>query len=73
MPTARTQVTTVNDNVVEVRKVHISRDLGITLKLDRGLRGGRTVILFPSADLANGQRVNVRNSNPEGDATTASR
>ena len=55
-----TQVAAVKDNVVELRKVHISRDLGTILELDRGLEGGETVVLSPSADLANGQRVTIR-------------
>jgi multidrug efflux pump subunit AcrA (membrane-fusion protein) len=55
-----TQVAAVKDNVVELRKVHISRGLGTILELDRGLQGGETVVLNPSADLANGQRVTIR-------------
>ena len=55
-----TQVAAVKDNVVELRKVHISRDLGTILELDRGLEGGETVVLNPSADLANDQRVTIR-------------
>lgn len=57
---AGTQVATVKDDVVAVRRVHISRDLGTTLELDRGLGDGETVVLNPSADLASGQRIKIQ-------------
>jgi HlyD family secretion protein len=55
-----TQVATVKDGVVELRKVQILRDLGTTLELNSGLKGDETVIVNPYADLANGQRVKIQ-------------
>ena len=53
------QVAIVKNGVVELRRVHISRDLGTSLELDRGLDGSEGVILDPYADLTNGQRVRI--------------
>jgi HlyD family secretion protein len=55
-----TQVAAVKDAVVELRKVHILRDLGTTLEINSGLKGDETVILNPYADLVNGQRVKIQ-------------
>ena len=47
------------------RKVDIQRDLGRRLEIARGLRAGEEVILFPPADLREGEKVLTRRAPAE--------
>ena len=53
-----TQVAVVGeDEHVEWRPVHVRRDFGTTVELDRGLTGREQIVLSPPADLKDGQAI----------------
>ncbi|TXN06358.1 efflux RND transporter periplasmic adaptor subunit [Methylobacterium sp. WL103] len=55
---AGTQVAVVQpDDTVKLHPITIARDLGTTLELRSGLKGGDTVVLNPPADLRDGSRI----------------
>ncbi len=54
-----TQVATVIDGVVKLKRVEILRDFGRTVELRDGLAGGETVILSPYTSIADGQKVEI--------------
>jgi RND family efflux transporter MFP subunit len=51
------QVAVVNDGIVHIRKVSVSRDLGTSLELSDGVKAGDKVVLNPAVNLAEGNRV----------------
>jgi len=48
------------DSVVHLKPIEIDRDLGATLEIDSGLVDGEVVVVNPSDDLRDGQRVRPR-------------
>ena len=56
-----TAVGVVNqDDMVELKKIKIGRDLGTKLEITQGLNANDQVIINPSDSIASGQRVKVR-------------
>ncbi len=45
------------DDTVKLQPITIARDLGTTLELRSGLKGGDTVVLNPPTDLRDGSRI----------------
>ncbi|MCJ2006780.1 efflux RND transporter periplasmic adaptor subunit [Methylobacterium sp. WL12] len=65
---AGTQVAVVQpDDTVKLHPITISRDLGTTLELRSGLKGGDTVVLNPPADLRDGSRIVPKGSVSSGE------
>jgi len=54
------QVAVVENGVVHLRKVAVSRDLGKEVEIDHGVKRGDQVILNPAVDLAEGSKVRIR-------------
>ncbi len=46
-----------DDGRARWRDVHVQRDLGTVLEIDRGLEGGEQIVLGPPADLRDGQKI----------------
>ena len=57
-----------DDDTVHMQDVSIQRDLGTTVELRDGLRGGERVALSPPVDLADSQKVRVQAPPPDGKA-----
>ncbi|WP_374544650.1 efflux RND transporter periplasmic adaptor subunit, partial [Rhodoblastus sp.] len=57
-----TQVAVVEDDVARLRKINVARDFGTSIETAAGLQAGDRVILNPAADLADGQKVQVAES-----------
>jgi RND family efflux transporter MFP subunit len=55
------QVAVINDGVVHMQKITIARDLGTEVEVRDGVKPGDQVILNPSVDLADGNKVAARN------------
>jgi hypothetical protein len=53
------------NNVVELKKIKIGRDLGTQLEITQGLTLDDRVIINPSDSLAAGQKVKIRPSPEE--------
>ncbi|SRR5579875_2934565 len=51
-------VVVVKDEKAHYQKVTIGRDFGMELEIRQGLRGGEAVVVSPSDDLTEGERVN---------------
>lgn len=61
LTTARGQfVPVVQNNVIEMRPVHVGRDLGTQVYITAGLQDGELVVLNPNDAVAQGVRVNTR-------------
>jgi multidrug efflux pump subunit AcrA (membrane-fusion protein) len=54
-----TQVAVVEDGVAHLRKIVVARDFGTSIETSSGLQAGDKVILYPAADLADGQKVKI--------------
>jgi RND family efflux transporter MFP subunit len=54
------QVAVVENGVVHLRKVAVTRDLGKEVEIDHGVKRGDQVILNPAVDLAEGSKVRIR-------------
>ena len=54
-----TQVAVVENDVAHLRKVVVARDFGTSIEISSGLQQGDKVILYPAADLADGQKVSI--------------
>ncbi|MDI9848639.1 efflux RND transporter periplasmic adaptor subunit [Rhodoblastus sp. 17X3] len=54
-----TQVAVVEDGVAHLRKIVVARDFGTSIEASSGLEPGEKVILYPAADLADGQKVKI--------------
>ena len=57
-------VAIVDDGLVHLQQVQTGDDSGRTVQILTGLQGGETVILNPSPELANGDRVQVAKTPP---------
>lgn len=55
-----TQVAVVENGVVHLRKINVVRDLGREVEVDSGVKRGDQVILNPSVDIAEGDKVRAR-------------
>ena len=53
-----------DDNVVEMRRVTLGRDLGPVIEVRAGLVAGDRVIMNPADSLHDGQAVQVRGATP---------
>ena len=51
------QVAVVKDGKVEFRKLRVTRDLGVSVEADAGVKAGEQVVLNPPITLADGGRV----------------
>ena len=49
----------VENDVAHLRKVVVARDFGTSIETSSGLQQGDKVILYPAADLADGQKVSI--------------
>jgi multidrug efflux pump subunit AcrA (membrane-fusion protein) len=68
-----TQVGVVGDDgIVHLRNIKIGRDLGTKLEVVDGIQPTDRVIVNPSDSLADGQKVNVTESNAQGSNTQGS-
>lgn len=54
-----TQVAVVENDVARLRKIVVARDFGTSVEASSGLEPGEKVILYPPADLADGQAVKI--------------
>ncbi len=54
------QVATVVDGTIALRIVRIAEDQGTTVTVDDGLRGDEHVVLNPFVDIADGQKVTIK-------------
>ena len=57
-----TQVAVVEGDVARLRKINVARDFGTSIETAAGLQAGDRVILNPAANLADGQKVQVAES-----------
>jgi RND family efflux transporter MFP subunit len=60
-----TQVAVVEDGVARLRKIVVARDFGTSIETTSGLEPGEKVILYPAADLADGQKVKIAEAAPK--------
>jgi multidrug efflux pump subunit AcrA (membrane-fusion protein) len=60
-----------DDGQARWRTVHVQRDLGTTLEIDRGLEGGEQIVLSPPADLRDGQKIERQIPKSDGKPVTA--
>jgi multidrug efflux pump subunit AcrA (membrane-fusion protein) len=51
------QVAVVHNGKAEIRKVHVTRDLGTRVEVDSGVKAGDQVILNPPVTLVDGEQV----------------
>jgi len=65
-----TQVATVADGTIRLRKVEILRDHGTSLELASGLDGGEEVVVNPFAALSDGQKVKADDGQQTASAPT---
>jgi multidrug efflux pump subunit AcrA (membrane-fusion protein) len=54
------QVAVVENDVAHIRKISVARDLGTQVEVRDGLKAGDQVILNPTVDLMDGNRVRPR-------------
>ncbi len=54
------QVAVAKGGTAHIQKVNVTRDLGTTIEVDRGVKAGDQVILDPPVDLQNGAKVQVK-------------
>jgi HlyD family secretion protein len=53
------RVAVVENNEAKMHKINIYRDLGATVEVDEGLKGGEAVVISPPVDLTDGAKVKV--------------
>lgn len=58
------QVAVVDDGAVHMRKITVVRDMGTTVEASDGVADGEKVVLNPTVDLKDGQRVQVLENTP---------
>ena len=59
------QVAVVENGVVHIRKISIARDFGTEVEVHDGVKQGDQVILNPPVDLVEGNKVQIRSSDPK--------
>jgi hypothetical protein len=54
------QVAVVQNGVAHIQKISVARDLGTQIEVRNGVKAGDQVILNPTVDLTDGNRVQPR-------------